>query len=611
MKLQLDKALSLVALGVLGVLNSAHAAPVYEIVNIDSYDLLGTLEGTRSGYALGVNANDELVGISKGKKKLSSSDVEGGVIDVADGIAPEESITYSIDKAIIANNFAFVAKENDETSNPWLPTFDSINGTTPPSDTAVINSVDTFYYGINDAGIKVGSMTAPEKKTENTATTDVTDDYWYYRDYEFRGVAKSGDIEIPLPPPYTQFVNADKTKTAELGGWSAATAINNNNLVAGYASTAISKYGGDRVNYCLGTDNTMPLDVCVQREQYPNSTGTRNIQYQTRGYVWQIDNDVATGTELPLGLTPATDNTLTFTAQALGLNDNGIVVGRSHVYRNGNSKALAQDAAYWAKDTEGNYQYHWVPMGDSISSSIAYDINNSGILVGSYRSYIQGYLRDKFFVFDTNTPDVAYVTPNDFGSTTTDLSSKPKDINNKGQVVGYIETTYDKEKPRPKAGFLYDNSTGEFNNLNKLLTCESKGYEKTSDGSWARHQVKLLDGSGKTLQYNADIIVVEGTSINEDGTIVGTAFIRKPSYQFDKDGNIVIGENGEALFELNGNGDPVTAYIPRMVVLKPASSGEACTVEDNTDTGNFERSGAATLAWLFALPLLWFRRRIR
>lgn len=198
MKLQLDKALSLVALGVLGVLNSAHAAPVYEIVNIDSYDLQGTLEGTRNGYALGVNANDQLVGISKGKKKLSSSDVEGGVIDVADGIAPEETITYSIEKAIIANNFAFVAAQNGA-AGAWLPTFDSINGTTPPSDTAVINSVDTFYYGINDAGIKVGSMTAPEKKTENTATTDVADDYWYYRDYEYRGVAKSGDTEIPLP----------------------------------------------------------------------------------------------------------------------------------------------------------------------------------------------------------------------------------------------------------------------------------------------------------------------------------------------------------------------------------------------------------------------------
>ena len=626
MKLQLDKALSLVALGVLGVLNSAHAAPVYKIVNIENYELKGTLKDTRNGYALGVNANDELVGISKGKKKLSSSDVEGGVIDVADGIAPEETITYSIDKAIIANNFAFIAKENDDTSNPWTPNFDSINGTTAPSDTTVINSVDTFYYGINDAGIKVGSMTAPEKKTENTATTDVTDDYWYYRDYELRGVVKNGDTQIDLPPPYHTFVNPDTTnaiKEVKLGGWSAATAVNNNNLVAGYASTAISKskYGSERVTYCLSTDNTLPLDVCVQREQYPNTTGTRNIQYQTRAYVWQIDNDVATGTELPLGLTPATDNTLTFTAQALGLNDNGVVVGRSHVYRGGDTNNLRQDAAYWAKDTEGKYQYHWIPMGDSIEGSIAYGVNDNGIVVGSYRSYIQGYRRDKFFVFDTNTPEVAYVTPNDFGSTTTDLSSKPKDINNKGQVVGYIETTYDKEKPRPKAGFLYEKSTGEFSNINKLLTCESKGYEKAEDGSWVRHEVKLdgsFDSSGNQRTYKSDILVVEASSINEEGTIVGTAFIRKPSYQLDKDGNIVIGENGLALFELNGNGEPVTAYVPRMVVLKELTGPEAEAARedaekciDNTDTGNFERSGAATFAWLFALPLVWFRRRIR
>ena len=611
MKSKLDKALSLVALGVLGVLNSAHAAPVYEIVNLDDYDLplSDSFQGARNGYALGVNANDELVGIIKGKKKLSTSDVEGGVIDVEDGIAKEETITYSITSAIIANNFAFIAAQNGA-YGAWKPTFDSINGTTPPSDTSIVNSVDTFYYGINDAGVKVGSMTAPEKKIENTATADVADDYWYYRDYEFRGVAKSGNIEIPLEPPFTKYVKDDKT--VELGGWSAATAINNNNLVAGYASIDISKYGSDRVNYCLGTDNTLPLDICVQREQYPNSTGTRNIQYQTRGYVWQIENDVATGTELPLGLTPKADNTLTFTAQALGLNDNGVVVGRSHVYRNNDTDKLRQDAAYWSKDTEGNYQYHWIPMGDSISSSIAYDINDSGILVGSYRSYIQGYLRDKFFVFDTNTPEVAYVTPNDFGSTATDLSSKPKDINNKGQVVGYIETTYDKEKPRPKAGFLYEKSTGEFSNLNNLLTCESKGYEKGADGNWSRHKVEFTDGTGKLLTYNSDILVVEATSINEDGTIVGTAFIRKPSFQLDSKGNIIVGENGMPLFELSGNGNPVTAYVPRMVVLKPASSGEACTVvDDNTDNSNYERQGAATLAWLFALPLVWFRRRIR
>jgi hypothetical protein len=178
-------------------------------------------------------------------------------------------------------------------------------------------------------------------------------------------------------------------------------------------------------------------------------------------------------------------------------------------------------------------------------------------------------------------------------------------------VVGYIETTYDKEKPRPKAGFLYEQSTGEFSNVNKLLTCGSKGYEKADDGSWIRHQVEVQDGSGKTFKYNADIIVVEGTSINEESTIVGTAFIRKPSYQFDDNGNLVIGENGLPLFALNGSGEPVTSYIPRMVVLKPATSGEACTATDDTDTGHYERQGAASLAWLLALPLVWFRRRIR
>lgn len=119
----------------------------------------------------------------------------------------------------------------------------------------------------------------------------------------------------------------------------------------------------------------------------------------------------------------------------------------------------------------------------------------------------------------------------------------------------------------------------------------------------------MQDGSGDVLTYNSDILVVEASSINEEGTIVGTAFIRKPSYQFDDKGNLVIGENGLPLFELNGNGDPVTAYIPRMVVLKPTTNGEACIVDDTPEAGNYERKGAASLAWLLALPLIWFRRR--
>lgn len=615
MKSKLDKALSLVALGVLGVLNSAHAAPVYEIVNIDNFDLLGTLEGTRNGYALSVNANDELVGISKGKKKLSTTDIENDVIDFDDGISPSETITYSINSAIIANNFTFIAAQNGA-AGAWLPTFDSINGTTAPKDTNAdvpesINSVDSFYYGINDAGIKVGAMTAPEQKVEYTGTSE-NQDYWYYREYESRGVAKTATAEIPLLPPYTQYVKDDKT--ALVGGWSTASKVNNNNLVVGYASTAISSYGAERMNYCLGTDNTLPLDVCIQAEQYPNSVGARNVQYQIRSYIWKIENDaVVATTELPLGLTPASDNTLTFTAQALGVNNNDVVVGRSHVYRDGDTDRLRQDSAYWSKNAQGVYEYHWIPMrNDDIISSIAYDINDSGIVVGSYNSYIQGYRRDKFFYFDINTPETTFVTPKDFLAGVSDLSSKPKDINNKGQVVGSIEATYDKEKPRPKVGFLFDKTTEEFSDVNKLLTCESKGYEKGSDGNWTRHPIEVVDGSGKVLTYNSDIVVVENNSINEEGTIVGTAFIRKPSYQFDDDGNIVTNDAGLPLFELNGNGEPVTAYIPRMVVLKPSANGVACDVVDSTDDdANYERQGAASFAWLFALPLLWLRRRVR
>ena len=287
------------------------------------------------------------------------------------------------------------------------------------------------------------------------------------------------------------------------------------------------------------------------------------------------------------------------------------MAGRSHVYRNNDKDKLAFDAAYWTKADDGSYQYNWVKMSNDQLSSIAYDINDNGILVGSYRQYLEGYPRDKFFYLDTNAENPEYVTPNDFYETISDLGSRPRDINNKDQVVGYIKTTHEKEKPRVKSGFLFDKTTDEFNDLNDLLVCESKGYEQDSSGNWTRHRVKVTDGTGEELTYSSELRIVEANSINEEGTIVGTAFIRKPSYQFDADGKLIIGENGLPLFELNANGEPVTSYIPRMVVLKPSTSGAACTVKDDDNSGNedYVRKGAASFAWLFALPLIWFRRR--
>jgi hypothetical protein len=608
MKLTLDKALSLVAAGVLGVLGTAQAASVYEIANLEDFDFKGpgkgALEGTRNGYGMSINDANQLVGISQGRKKLDATDVEGGVIDLNDGIAPQEKISYSINTAIIANNFVFTA------DGAWLPVFDSINGATDPSDTDTVNSVDSFYYDINAAGLRVGSMTAPETKVAYTGTT-AGQEFWFIRDYELRGVVKSGDTELALLPPFTTYTKDDKT--VNLGGWSAATAVNNNNLIAGYAGTDIGAFAKDRVNSCLGS-TSMPVDVCVQQEQYPSANGSRNIQYQQRAYVWQYADGQVSGTELPLGLTPASDSNAIFTAQALGLNDEDVVVGRSYVYRNGDTNRLANDAAYWVKNAQGQFAYHWVPVVDvnEVRSSIAYDINDSGILVGSYKRYIDGYLRDKFFTFDTKASDAVVITPNDFTGRPSDLSAKPKDINNQGQVVGSIEVTFEKDKPRPKEGFLFEQSTGEFNNLNSLLTCKSKGYVEATDGSWSRNKVEVQDGSGKTLSYDTDIKVVEANSINEAGLIVGTAFIRKPSYQLDALGKLVVGDNDKPLFALDGNGKPVTSYLPRMVVLQPTNSGVKCDAIDVvTEVVNYERKGAAGLGWLFALPLLWFRRRLK
>ncbi|KFZ37314.1 hypothetical protein HR45_11660 [Shewanella mangrovi] len=615
--MKLNSALSLVALSVIGVLHvtPAHAASVYEIVNIEDADLNGTLVGSQNGYGQSINANGVAVGIAKGKSDLTNTDVEtqNDYIDNNYGVSPQSTIVHTITTEIVGNNFTFHALENDATT-PWLPIFESVNGTTTPSTTD--NSVDSYFYDINDAGIRVGATTAPEQTTEYTGSTDGIDN-WYYRNYEMRAFVKNGAdaSELAIAPTYTTYTDEDGI-SVDLGGWSVAAKINNNNLITGYGSTALSSASESRVDSCISNADTTPIDVCVQSYQFSDSDGVRRIVYQTRAFVWNYANDAVTATQLPLGLDPG-ESTRIFQAQGLGINDNGVVVGRSHVYRNGNTDDLYYDAAYWQQDTDGNYQYHWIPVIDNndVRSSKAVDVNDAGIVVGSYTAYINGYSREKFFVYDTNSPDTLPVTPNDFFTYTSELNSYPKDINNQGQVVGSIETSHEQDFDGPQDGFIYDVNTEEFSDINDLLTCSSKGYEQASDGTWTKHTFSVTDSTGADLSYEADIRVVEANKITEDGTIVGTAFVRRPVYQTNSSGNLVLDDDGNPLFELDGTGAPVTGYVPRMVVLKPTNSGSACEIDDSTDEegtaadGNYQRKGAAFWMWLLMLPLVWYRRR--
>ncbi|RYV01596.1 hypothetical protein SOPP22_14555 [Shewanella sp. OPT22] len=620
MKLKRKAALSAVAVGVLSALGTAVAAPVYKIQNIEDFDFVGpgkgTLESTRNGYAQGVNSKDELVGIALGRKKLNPEDVDDEFVDADDGIAPSEAISYSVNSEIIANNYPFVA------SDTWVPTFESINGATAPkdsTDTNAVNSVDAQYFGINEDGVRVGNMTAAEKTLPYDGD-NADQEFWFYRDYEQRAVAVKDGQKIDLAPPYTTYTN-DEEKTANIGGFSGATAINKNGLVVGYAGIDISKNSKDNLdNDCLNKDDlSVPLDICIQQDQFPDSRNVRRINYQIRGYVWQINSDNSVTPEsLPLGFTPKDNDNSIYTAQALGVNDDGVVVGRSFVEREGNSDRRRYDAAFWTKKDDGSYEYHWIPVPDvkDDRESIAYDINNNGIAVGSYSTFFSTQTSpvDKFFYYDTKADNAEIVTPEDFTGKVSDLRSRGRAINDEGQVVGYTETTNESSTTRPHVGFLFDMNDKTFSNINTLLTCDSIGYERASDGKWARHKVEVTDGTGKTLTYDSKISVVDATGINDDGTIVGTALIQRPAYQVDVNGNpIVDPETKKPLFVLDADGNPVTNAIPRMVVLKPATAGEeACEISDAPEEVKYERKGAAIFYGLLALiPFAFFRRRFK
>ncbi|NRD74043.1 DUF3466 family protein [Shewanella sp. VB17] len=634
MKFTLNKALSLVAVGVISALQGVQAASVYEIKNLDEVysqdetaELIGTLRETRSGYGMAVNTNGESVAVAKGKKKLtvSEDDNNDGIIDIEDGIAPEERIVLSINDPIIANNFTFTAIVNDAVK-PWLPVFDSINGTTPPDESSAdnpetINSVDAYFYDINDMGVKVGSMTAEQQTVPYAGSTE-DQEFWYYREFEERGFVKSIDgTETPLIPPYISYKKDDTTEAVNIGGYSVAVKVNPTGLVVGYVGSELTQDSQNRINSCIDGDrDDWPTDICIQNQQFPyDEFGNNYIKYQVRPYVWQLDGNGAVISEKKLPIEDELDansNTI-YVAQGLGVNASGVVAGRSDHKRPGKDYT-SNDAFFWDFDSNGDYQAHAIPMNDDWYKSIGYDIDDNGIMVGSYQLYLDGYLRYKFFYVDTATSDLKIVTPNDFNDSISDRSSWPRDINNQGQVVGSIEITTEKETPRAKGGFLFDKNTNEFNDLNTLLTCESKGFTKNSEGVWTRIKVDIEDGSGKPLSYNRDIKVVEANSINEEGLIVGTAFVRKPEYQYDSEGDLVIGDNGLPIFALDGNGDPLTSYIPRMVVLESGSetvddawlTANNC-IDDNEEPEDYERQGGASFAWLFALPLLWLRRRIK
>ncbi|GAA4896089.1 DUF3466 family protein [Ferrimonas pelagia] len=674
---------------------AAQMWPVYEIVNLDEvFSVKGTLTNTQQGYGMAVS-NGVVIGLSKGVNDASTEDEDTDLDDDINAILPESGVTAnSIRRQFVGNNFLFQHDEANGYEPVYVPLLEDkvpvVNPDPEDDDTPRINA---FYFGAGAEayGLRFGSTSAPQEapvenpnfnpSPEEFEDEDGVDDdnqpydddqFFYYRDFENRAFVQRSDAldEFTLlAPPFTQFTAIspfdDGTEfdgIIDVGGISVASAMNNLGSVVGYASIGLSSSSETTLQSCVDAfylgapseeedededDNTFvpepnPIEICVQSAQ--NSA----LTYQSRAYRWEMDFgdltvDEARSRALPLPFNVEEGSTDVYTTQALGVNDQGWVVGRSPAAKD--PDAAPDDVEFinsnlWAMAWDFNDQPRLIGPtledSDRVFQSIAYDVNDSGIAVGVVQRFISGYTRLKFGWVDLNAEgDLEFTEPNDFFEQQSDFSSRARSINNNGMIVGNIEVDTVQNLPRRVRAFLYNQPEDEFVNLNELLTCRSRGLvegtELAEDGEpvYVNYRVTDTENFDDDVTYEVDIAVVDGVHIADDGTIAATALVNLPRLKTDfvdvedEEGNvigtvrrIVIGENrGKPVIDVDANGNFITDQVPRSVVLKQTTSSDACGVplDDGLNMQPNKRQGAGLgFGWLLALaPLAWLRRRQR
>ncbi|GAA5217794.1 DUF3466 family protein [Corallincola platygyrae] len=524
-----------------------------------SVDDLGTIGEAKHSYAMGANAGGEVAATSKDRFEDSlEPDPEDGDDELDDDI--DDNINDDINDDLDddddddededflelpqGNEVAWVT---DGTTSTRLQLFDVIN-----EDTGELTgSTNDIAFGVNDSSIIVGVGTAPYYAIEYTEE-DGTEVVYFAREFQFRGYAHfNGELEALLPP------------TIEYGGVSISNDINNNNLVVGYASIELTESSRDYAEENC-PDQDVPLEVC-----------TRSLNYQLRAYQWQLDDQgsVVSTKELGLLATPDEDDERQYISQALAVNAEGVSVGMSYAFEDGDDNQVRTYAAIYQNDEVLD-----ITDPDEFRASVAYDIsdqNADGIsyVVGDVTKFINGYWRSKFFYYELGKEgaklESAYGDDSDVTDFYNGSSSTARSVNNLGQVVGFGEyERVNPQIPRRKHAFLYDIPTNTFTDLNNLLPCDSE-YE-----------------------------MVEANHIDDNGTISGVAIATVPA--LDNSGDPVVNSEGEQELE----------EVARAVRLYADPDGipEVCPEQEEE---NFSRSGASTSVFgtitLFVLAIL--RRR--
>ena len=353
------------------------------------------------------------------------------------------------------------------------------------------------------------------------------------------------------------------------GGLSAVNDINLHRVAVGTSSVStnanvIEDIEDDSNNGCyddswVGDD--IPFEVCIFR--YKTSL------YFSNAMKWQIDtsNNVE-AIDLGTGIVNVDeDDDRPFTSSATSINDNGLIVGYSHFWRDENetnpseNESVGTYAAVFKNDTVVDFTDH-----DEYIDSRAVQIANTGMFTGYMTLYINGSARTKFYYADANDDTIIPVFPDDFFPGSSSISYG---INENGMIVGEgeYETFVDSNGvSRRRHGFLYDSRIDRFSDINTFLSCDS------------------------------DYTIVEARDINENNEILATAFVKQ----------IRLDSLGEPLII---DGETVMEDVLRAVYLKPID-GE---IEDCSETEEkVERDGASfgfmSLFALFAFGS--FRRRL-
>lgn len=532
---------------------------------------LGAVEGAYVTYPGGMNELGEAVVINR---ELWQQNIR---FDLLEGLEAFEDIDFSElsdrDYRIIRNmlnsptpfgqnpSYQILAQQVSHLFDGQvieLNGFDAID----PATNRETDSVNYVANDINQAQVIVGTAGEPyqRRSTTNSSNEEVE---FFMRDTFPRAFAHQfGDVT---------FLSGKEGLFQ--GGTSTALKINENNQVAGRAAIQHTLGLDNRIALCQelpeDEDSASPayeeLNVCVWRHWY----GAEEAALQggsavspifvEQAYVWTL-NDDGTVDKQHLGgfeqTFPEPDEDdenqeqrepMPLTSVALDINNHGIAVGSARrivTYYNGFEGADVRSSVIY-RDGE------IIPLQEEFRTSVseATAINDNNIVVGYSNDRFDSATRSRAFWVNADDLEAGLTYPKGFFNTS---DWRPRAINNQNIMVGRGEVTAEIVTQRPTVGFMYDIETDTITDLNTLLPCDS-GY-------------RIVDAYD--INDNGDILALATTEIGipVDGEVETNSSLRAVRLQAGGEGQMC-GEDNEPNERKGAAINPITTGFLALFAL--------------------------------------------